>query len=69
MCNFLEKNERLTTSKKKGYYLSKKTTYFFNESILYPYVNIIEGKRGLTLDNTDYTDILLHIENNGYAHL
>ena len=31
--NFLEKEERLTTSKKKGYYLSKKTTYLFKESI------------------------------------
>ena len=56
---------RLTTVKKKGYDLSKKVTYFFKESILYPYVNIMEGKRGLTLDITDYTDI----DNNGYAHL
>ena len=67
--NFLEKNERLTTSKKIGYDLSKKVTFFFKESILYPYVNITEGKRGLFLNMTDYTDILYHIENNGYAHL
>ena len=55
--------------KKKGYYLSKKVTYFFRENLLYPYVNIKEGKRGLTLSMTDYTDILNYIEMTGYAHL
>ena len=67
--HFLEKNERLTTEKKKGYDLSKKVTYFFRENILYPRVNIQEGKRGLTLSMTDYTDILLYIEKTGYSHL
>ena len=66
---FLEKDERLTTEKKKGYYLSKKVTYFFRENLLYPYVNMKEGKRGLTLNMTGYTDILNYIEMMGYAHL
>ena len=64
--HFLEKDERFTTSKKLAFKLSKKVTYFYKESIVYPYVNIDKGKR-LTLDMTDYTDISYHIENNGYV--
>ena len=67
--HFLERNQRISTSKNMGYNLSKNVTYFFKESILYPYVNVQEGKRGWMLDMTDYTDILYHIEQNGYAHL
>ena len=58
--HFLEKDERFTTS--------EKVTYFYKESIAYPYVNIDDGKC-LSLDMPDYTDILHHIENNDYAHL
>ena len=67
--HFLEKNDRRTTAKKMVFDLSKKLSFFFKESILYPYVNIEEGKSGLALEMTDYTDILYYVENNGYAHL
>ena len=67
--HFLEKNEQRTTMKKMGFDLSKKISFFFKESILYPYVNINEEKRGLSLEMTDYTDILYYVEKNGYAHL
>ena len=66
--HFLEKNKRLTTAEKHGYSLSKKKT-FYKESILYPYVNVMEGNRGLTIQMTDYTEIIYHIEKNRYAHL
>ena len=66
---FLEKKTRYTTGKKMAFDLSSKVTYFHKDVILYPYVNIKEGKRCLELNMTDYTDILLHREKNGYAHL
>lgn len=66
---FLEKDEKKTTRKENVYKLSKKETYFFKESIVYPYVNILEEKKGLTLNIEDYTDILYHIEANAFAHL
>ena len=47
-----------------------KKTYFYMESILYPYVNILEGPGSyFSLSMNDYTDVLYFIENNGLAHL
>ena len=52
--------------KRKVFGLSKKQTFFFNENIVYSYVNIMEGKNGLM---QDYVDILTYIENNAFAHI
>ena len=57
--HFLEKDTTASTMKLSVYKLSQKTTYFFSESIIFPYVNIYEGKRGLTLSMGDYADITL----------
>ena len=67
--HFLEKEEKLSTKRKVGYCLSNKITYFYKESVLYPYINIVEEKRGLSLDIKEYTEILLYIEQNGFSHL
>ena len=67
--NFLEKDEKKSTKTENVYNLSKKDTFFFKESIVYPYVNIRECKKGLSLALKDYTDILYHIEANAFAHL
>ena len=67
--HFLEKSDKASTMKVTVYKLSQNITYFFKESIVFPYVNIYEGKRGLTLSMTDYADILYHIENSAYSHL
>ena len=67
--HFLAKNEKTSTLKSTMFKLSTDITYFFKESIVFPYVNIQEGKKGLTLSMTDYADILYHIEYSAFAHL
>lgn len=65
--NFLERvNE---TIKLEVYKLSKKTTYFYKENILYPYVNFNETKKGLTLNKRDLADIIHFTEQTGFCHL
>ena len=40
------------------------------ESIVYPYINILEGPGSyFSLSMNDYIDVLYFIENNGFAHL
>ena len=40
------------------------------ESILYPFVNILEGSGNyFSPSMNDYTDILYFIENNGFGHM
>ena len=66
---FLEKNDRFSLIKKSVYSRTKKVTYFFKESILYPYISMQQGKHGLKLSAEDYTDILLFIERNRFSQL
>ena len=40
--HFLRKNEKYSSTKKTVYSKSTKITYFFIESILFPYVNMVE---------------------------
>ena len=62
--HFLEKQEDRRSMKKKVFGLSEKKTHFYNENIVYPYVNMHEGKKGLyKLMVQDYVDILVYIEN------
>ena len=67
--HFLERDEKHSNTKTYVYNLSKDITYFFKESILYPYVNIEEENNRLSLSVTDYTDILYYTEKNGFSHL
>ena len=48
---------------------SEKETYFYKESVLFPFVNIIEDNKGLILKDEDFTDILIYVEQNGYIHV
>ena len=65
--NFLERDT--VGMKSVTYKLSHKTTYFYKESVIFPYVNFDEGKKGCVFTNEDYTDILVYIEHNGLIHV
>ena len=65
--SFMEKQSDGTKS--TLYKLSKKTSIFYNESILFPFVNFKEGKHGHSISNEDLTDILIHMEQNSFAHV
>ena len=67
--HFLERDEKLSTVKSYVFNQSKDITFFYKESILYPYVNVKEKNNKLILSTTDYTDILYYIEKNGFSHL
>ena len=64
---FLE--HTFTTKTATIYKLSEELTYFYKETVLYPYVDIKCEKKGLTLTNTELTEIICYVEGNGYAHL
>ena len=49
--------------------VSEKKTYSYKESVLFPFVNFIEDKKGLNLKDEDFTDILIYVEQNGYIHV
>ena len=68
MGNFLEKSSHSTKSS-QTYTLSKKLTFFYKESVVYPYVNFQPCKNGFKLKMSDYTEILHFIEENSFCHL
>ena len=45
-----------------------KKTFFYKESVVYPFVEMEEGKKGLVLNNSEYLDIIYFMESSGYAH-
>ena len=65
--NFLER----TRSTKKGLLFKEesKKTYFFKESIVYPFVQFSTLKMELYLTNNDFADILAFVEQTGMASL
>ena len=65
--NFPERTSYLTAQ--QVFRLSKKVTFFYKESVVYPFVNIIENKKGFVLKNKDSTDIIHFIEQNGFSHI
>ena len=69
--HFLEKDEKRSSLKSNVFKIaSNKKTYFFMESIVYPYVNIEEGPgEYLSLSMQDYTEVLYYVEKNGFSHL
>ena len=61
-CHFLERIH--STSKGHIFKIEHlKKTYFFKESIIYPFVQLSETKKGLFLSNNEYVDILMYIQN------
>ena len=65
---FLEWTKR---GKRCSFYrlVTEKSTYFYKESVVFPFVNIINEKNKLVLKDDDYTDILMYIEKSGFTHL
>ena len=65
--NFLER----TRSTKKGLLFKEesKKTYFFKESIAYPFVQFSTLKMELNLTNNDFADMLAFVEETGMASL
>ena len=55
--HFLEKEKEESTI--QVFRCSSKTTFFYSESILYPYVNLLESKIDFFLKNTDFIDIFI----------
>ena len=49
--------------------ISRKVTFFYKESVLHPYINFTESKKGLFQSNTEYTNIIHYVENNDFCHL
>lgn len=66
---FLEKDSRMSSFKDLVFFPEKKVTFFYKESVVYPFVNIREEKKGLSLSLLDYGDIIRYVEEMGYAHL
>ena len=60
-----------TRSTKKGLLFKEesKKTYFFKESIVYPFVQFSTLKMELYLTNNDFADILAFVEQTGMASL
>ena len=64
---FLEKD--ILSAKGIYYEQQKKITYFFVESVIYPFVQVQETKKGLLLTNDEYVTVLNYVEETGYSHI
>ena len=64
---FLEKTE--WGSKGSFYKLSKKKTYFYKESVVYPAVQFTGRKKGYFLSNQEYAEILNFVDQTGFTSL
>ena len=65
--HFLEKIDEKNDH--KLYKLSKKQTFFYKESVVYPFVTFQETKKGLKLKHSDLMDIIQFVEANNYCHI
>ena len=63
---FLEKDE----SSAKGYYykLDRKKTFFYCESVVYPFVQFKETKKGMFV-SIEYVEVLNYVEHSGFSFL
>ena len=62
--------KKVTKSNKNlTFKLKKKTTYFYPESIVYPFVNFYEKNGNYIIANTDYYEILTYVEHFGMSKL
>ena len=51
------------------YKLSKKKTYFFKDSVVYPFVQFTTAKKGLLLSNEEFVTILNYTESIGLSSI
>ena len=54
--HFFKKENELCSTKVLDH--SSNTIYFYSKSILQPYVNLLQSKKGFILKNTDFIDII-----------
>ena len=59
--NFLEKNP----GSDRIYKVSKKRAFFYNESVVYPFVQMIESKKGLVLSDDESMQITTGLTRGG----
>ena len=62
-------NRNYTTKSSTVFSLSNKVTRFYKETVIFPFVNVKESKKGIEIENKEWTDIICHPEQTGYAHL
>ena len=61
--HFLERVK--TTESSQIFKMSSKFTFFYNETVVYPFVNINETDKGHVLETKDFTDVLYFTEEHG----
>ena len=66
--HFMEKTAH-STKTHQTYSLSKKTTYFYKESVVYAFVQFEESKKGFKLDGNHYAEILNFVEKNNFSYI
>ena len=66
--HFMEKSV-FSNSKYQTYKLSRKVTLFYKESVVYPYVNSEQNKKGFILKMDEYAEILNFVERNSYNQI
>ena len=57
------------TTTKCIYQKSRKITYFYKETVVYPFVQAIPNKRGYEISNNELCEVLAFVEHNGMANL
>ena len=62
--NFLERSH--TEKDHTLFQLNKLVTYFYKDTIIYPFVSLQETKKGIKLMNSDYLDINNYVESRGF---
>jgi len=64
--NFIEKSR----NNNKGFFfkLQSKTTYFYLESIVYPFAQFYELKNEYYIENAEYLEIINFVEHHHYLH-
>ena len=51
------------------YKLSEKKTFFFNESVIYPFVQLKGHKKGFFLSVEEYVEVLNYFDRNGLSRI
>ena len=65
----LESVSPYTTKNHHVFAISKKSTYFYKEAVVYPYVQDDTGKDKYLLSNEEYVLVDTYITANGLAHI
>ena len=62
--------ERMGSNKHSSTFkISKKCTFFYKESVVYPYVELLENREGFVFGNRIMTEIFCHVEENKFQHI